>query len=667
MGLAGSICMAMNMGMAGDLRPERFGEVEMLGAPLTNISIQHCVVGSENGEPMAYYTVAGKPAIFHVLSLNENRVVGKYELRHASRAWTHTIAPDGTVYIGGVALGGKSAHFYRYLPGEKRVEDLGPGVADHSFIWALTAADDGRIYGGTWEGGHVFEYNPETGKNRDLGRVDPTEDYVRSIAWHGGQVYAGTGTRNGRIWRLDPETGEKERIEIPQREEYAEHFDRVGSIYHLAVAGDHLVAFLSGPRVLLIYDMVNRKWWDRTIPFGGGPVSGVYSETEDVFYYPGRDDNQLHGIDMKTREDTTVMRYRGGFRGGGFVKINGMPGMTLATVFGSGAVGLLNPESRIGKTLKSQAEGQPTYLHSLRKGPGGDLFVSGYMGATGGAYDIKTGKTRSFKIGQSEGIVQFGDELFYGVYPGARIYRQAPLSKDIAPKLIEEVGHRQDRPFAMIASEDKVFIGTIPDYGELGGALMVFTKKPDGELESVVYPKVVEEQSIVGLAYHEPSGLLFGSTSIFGGLGVEPSATAAKMFVWDVAAGKKLEEFSLNLPGVDSPRMIGGLSVGPDGNIWGTVNGHVFVLDPKTRKVVTQKNIYPDVSNYGKWRPVYLEWGQDGLLYLNLVGRLTVVDPQTLNHLQLPAQSGLLTLGDDGNIYFANGPELKRIPVMEKR
>src|SRR5690606_31979791 len=107
----------------------------------------------------------------------------------------------------------------------------------------------------------------------------------------------------------------------------------------------------------------------------------------------------------------------------------------------------------------------------------------------------------------------------------------------------------------------------IPDYGELGGALTIITRAEDGTLSAEVFPDVVAEQSIVSLAYHEPSGLLFGSTSIHGGLGIEAKAEAAKLFVWDVAKGEKVEEFSLEIPGLNSPGMIGGLSVGRDGNI----------------------------------------------------------------------------------------------------
>lgn len=656
------MAMAGTAGMSGEINPDRFGETVDLGAPLTNISIQHCVVGTENGDPVAYYTVAGKPAVFHVIGVEDNRLLGTYELPHAARAWNHVIAPDGTVYIAGVALE-NSAHFYRYFPEEERLEDLGPGVSGHKFIWALAAGDDGRIYGGTWEGGHVFEYNPENGETRDLGRVDPTEDYVRSIAWHGGYVYAGTGTRNGRVWRIDPDSGEKKRLELPFREVYAEDFDRIRSIYHLETAGDHLFVFLNGPRVMLAYDLVESEWWDETFTGIPGPVTGVYSEKEGAFYYAGEEDS-LWAIDLESRKQNKVMRYRGSLRGGNFVEVGDLPGQTLVTIFGNGSVGLLNPEADTGRTLDSHAQGQETPLHALEAGVGGAMYVSGYMGSSGAAYQPATGETRLFQLGQAEGTVDLGDSQFYGVYPGARIYRQRPLADKIQPELVFEVGHRQDRPFAMISSQDQVFIGTIPDYGELGGALTILSEDSAGEIDAVVYPEVVAEQSIVGLAYHQESGLLFGSTSISGGLGIEPEASAATMFAWDVEAGEKVAEFSPEVSGVESGSMLGGLSTGPDRLIWGAVNGFVFALDPETREIVKKKNIYPDVTSYGRWRPAYLRWGGDGLLYTNLAGRLTVIDPDTLEYLLLGEESGLMALGDDQNIYFANGPRLKMIPVQ---
>lgn len=644
-----------------NLRLDRYQEPEDLGAPLLNVQVQHCIVAEEDGNPVAYFTAGGNPALFHVVDLEDQRLLATYELPNGARAWAQTLAPDGTVYLGGVGIQG-AGRLYRYFPAEKRVEDLGPGVEGHRFIWALTAADDGRVYGGTWEGGHVFEYNPKTNRITDLGPIDPAEDYVRSIAWHGGFVYAGTGMRNGRVWRLNPETGDREQLPLPVRDEYAEDYGRMRGAYHLAVAGDTLFAYFNGPGVMLAYDLMQEEWWDETFTGVSGPLTGVYSERDDAYYFVGKEDG-LWAADLASREIRKVMRYRGGFLGGGFVDLARQPGYSIASVRGDGAVFLIDVDRGVARTEESLAIGQETPIQALEIGPDGSVYVSGYMGATGAAIDPQTGEARVFPIGQAEGIAAVGDALYWGVYPGARIYRHFPGRNDSPPRRLFRIRHQQDRPFAMVASEDTLFIGTIADYGELDGALTIIDQATSNDPALTVYPAVVPRQSIVGLAYHPPSGHLIGSTSIHGGLGIEPEAESATMFVWDVASGKKVREFLPELPGLESPRMIGGLSLGPDGRIWGAVNGRIFALDPDSLEVVAHRDIYPEVKRYSQWRPAYLRWGNDGLLYTNVGGRLTVINPATLDHLSLNERSAFVALDRDGSIFYANGPRLKRIRV----
>ena len=97
--------------------------------------------------------------------------------------------------------------------------------------------------------------------------------------------------------------------------------------------------------------------------------------------------------------------------------------------------------------------------------------------------------------------------------------------------------------------------------------------------------------------------------------------------------------------------------------VWGAVNGRIFALDPDSLEVVAHRDIYPEVKRYSQWRPAYLRWGNDGLLYTNVGGRLTVINPATLDHLSLNERSAFVALDRDGNIFYANGPRLKRIRV----
>lgn len=112
--------------------------------------------------------------------------------------------------------------------------------------------------------------------------------------------------------------------------------------------------------------------------------------------------------------------------------------------------------------------------------------------------------------------------------------------------------------------------------------------------------------------------------------------------------------------------MIGDLSFGPDGLLWGVVDGTIFALNPDTREVVKSKKIRPSLYNSTKWRSYYLRWAPDGMLYTTLSRKLFAIDPQTLQTKQLA--DGLvnnMTVGLDGSIYYALENQLYRIAVPQ--
>ncbi|MFK4997036.1 hypothetical protein ACI2OX_04005 [Bacillus sp. N9] len=118
-----------------------------------------------------------------------------------------------------------------------------------------------------------------------------------------------------------------------------------------------------------------------------------------------------------------------------------------------------------------------------------------------------------------------------------------------------------------------LFTGTVPDYGKLGGTFAMFDSKSN---TWDAYENFISNQSIIGLAYKD--GKVFGGSSIWGGLGVNPSETTAKMFEFDVHT-KESTVFSLHVPGLKHPQMIGELSFGPDG-LYGALPGDKIMKMP---------------------------------------------------------------------------------------
>lgn len=633
-----------------------FGEPVTIGSPIENVAIFDAAFGKEDGRDVMYTTVTGKPAIFQVVDLVSREVLRKYRLEGTESSWTHVTLPDGTVYIGG------NGKLYTYSPATKELRDLG-GIGE-SVVYGLTYDEQGRVYFGSYPNAKVGRYDPSTGEMRDYGSVMPGQSYTRATAYHNGYLYAGIGIQ-GSLVKVNVETGEKEPIPLPTYGGAVQN----AQVYQLDAAGKYIVAGLSGGNnALLFYDTEAGAWSDTYFLDNKG-IRLSYGEpgSNKVYFVQN---NRLMELDLISMEAVdTGIEYTTYLRNTAWIEMPNdpdLPGKSLATVMWSGAVAYMNLETKKVKSVTYPFSGNPIPIQTLEKGPDGKLYMSGYPGGKGASYSPITGEIETFSLGQAEGMAALGDKMYFGLYPGGRIWEldvNQPIQDGVNPKEIYKIPH-QDRPFIMTPGDGKLFIGTIPDYGELGGSLTVYDPSLGPEQGFTVYEDVVHNQSIVGLAVR--NGKLYGSTTVAGGLGIDPTETAAKIFVWDIASGKKLQEFVPSIPGATvQPGMISGLSIGPDGLLWAAADGLIFAMDPETMDIVKSANIYPSVSNYGRWRPVHIRWGEDGYMYTTLAGRITVIDPNEPEAAITLSTTPLMTLGDDGHIYYSDDTLLKKIEVTK--
>lgn len=643
--LAGSGVLLMP-GRAEAMIERSFSDPIDLGEPIQAVSVFDSAFGKEDGHDAVYMTVSGSPGVFNVVDLQTRELLRSFPMEGVHDAWTHLALEDGTIYIGTGAQG----KLFRYSPETKQLEDLG-SFSGQRQLYGLSADEHGNIYGGTYPGGKVFKYDPVAKQFTDYGQLSAGREYVRSTAYYDGHLYAGVGTAGGII-KLNVETGEKTELPLP------EGYESVGTIGSLDAAGQYLFASLGG--TLAVYDMANEEWSGQFFPNYRGLrlIQGPEGSNKVYFIQNGK----LIEVDLTTLESRdTGVSYGTYIRNSAWVEADDpdLPGLSLVTANFSGGVVYMNLETKVTKGVALPVEGQPVPIRVMEKGPDGAIYMSGYPGGTGSKYDPVSGETTSFGMGQAEGMAYIGNKLYLGVYPGAVIYEM-----DVSqPGQLKEVFRieGEDRPFIMTAGGGKLYIGTIPDYGELGGALTIYDPETG---EHQIFYDVIYNQSIVGIAYRD--GKLYGSTSVDGGEGINPTEKEAKMFVWDLETNEKTIEFVPNLPGaVTVPDMISGLTFGPDGLLWGAADGIIFAMDPDTLEIVKSKVIYPEVSYYGKWQPVYAKWGQDGLLYTTLAGQLTVIDPVTLEHARL-GTTAVMTLGDDGHIYYrGDSTHLMKIEVSE--
>lgn len=627
--------------------PEYSSPIDLINPLNSSPTIYDGAVGKEGNHDVLYTTSKGVPAMLNVIDLDDNKLLRSLPLEGAADSWQHEVAPDGTVYI----AAGK--YLWGYSPVTKQVQAL--ATIPESSLWALAVDENSNAYIGTYPNGKVFQYNVATKKLRDYGKMigDISQEYVRSMDYHNGYVYAGTAHK--KIMKLNVETGEK--VDI------SGELNETGFVYDLDIVDNrYLFARYSESKNMYVYDLNEEKWLDIKLT----NVNGLHvtDSLDGKVYFVA--DQELKYLDLETlKVGETAMTYGSGLRGADWVEIEGnskLPGKSLVTVTFDGKVNFFNIETQKIVTYDSVVPPTANVMNKLYSYSKDKIYISGMTGATGAVYNPETGENHPISLGQADSIYRYQDKTYFGVYPDGSVQmidtNQNPYA---TPTKLFVVGNEQDRLHTMTDGDGKLFIGSIATYGKLGGALTVI----DGETHKV-FRNIVQDQSIIGLAYE--NGKLYGSTTINGGLGSTPTADEAKLFVWDPVAEKKIKETSLNIDGLEKPEHIGELKVGPkDGYIWGASKGFIFALDPETLNVVKSVEIDSNPA-MDVWNAIHLEWSKNGLLYADIGNSLYVINPETLEH-KFITNTVSFTLGEDGDIYFSrldNRTVLAKIEVMDE-
>ena len=207
---------------------------------------------------------------------------------------------------------------------------------------------------------------------------------------------------------------------------------------------------------------------------------------------------------------------------------------------------------------------------------------------------------------------------------------------------------------AMLGVEklNKVFIGTIPEYGQLGGVLAVYDPTTD---KLIVHHDVVPKQSICSLTF--ANDVIVGGTTISGGLGQKPEATEAKLFIWDPATDSKTFEI-VPVPGA---KAVTGLFAGPDENVWGLAGGTLFIFDLANRKIVFTKEILPihPAADAHIWRDASFVLHPNGQIYGTAGDQLFQLDPKTRAATILRDKgASMLAMDRTGRLYFRQSTHL---------
>ncbi|WP_408007806.1 FIMAH domain-containing protein [Pseudalkalibacillus sp. A8] len=643
--------------------PFEFGDPINLGPAALASKAQGVAIG--NGE--IYFATNGSPSTFYAVDAFTGEVKFSQSIPGNDVVWAVAVAADGNIYFSGTYNG----ILYRYSPEQKVIESMGTNPSDN-WVWELESSSDGKIYGATYPNSKVFEYDTESGQFRDIGQIKEGEKYARGLGVTDDAVYVGIGT-TAYLYRIDRETGEKTEIDLPitgEQTTISNIWEFNGQLF--VVYGTSMIIMdLETSEILKQIDWQDEHTFD-------GMISPPSPYDENIVYYRDKRTSELWTYNMETFETNPVEpRVKlPGSSAKGYEWITNEDGtQVLAILHNQIEYTRYNPTTNELEVLYPEVDLQGLAIQSLEIGEDQNIYMGGYQGSFG-IYDTSEEKYTLHERDphQIEGIGFLNDDVFLGTYGGARIYKYDPEQpyqfnegSDDNPKMVYDIPDAQSRPFTFTSGDDKLFTGTISDYGTLGGALSIYDKATD---EWGTIRNIVENQSIIGLAFK--NGKVFGGSTIAGGLGIDPVANEAKMFEYDVVT-KQSETFDLNVEGLETPEMIGELSFGPDGNLWGTAYGYksdgigtyaIFAMDPTNREIAKSMLLYEGVSRGSQWRPFFMRWDNNGYLYTTAARKLTVIDPETMQWKQLLGDTiNLMDIDQEGNIYFAEGEDLIKLPL----
>ncbi len=616
---------------------------EDLGPQVTRVDVMAAAVDRDR----LYVALGGVPGYFAVIDRKHGTVTEMHEMAGTHGSYGMLAAFCGSVYVAGQPNG----ELFRYAGGT--FASLGRAPNNATFIWRLTEGRHGRIYGGTYPGAGLFAWDPDANRMENLGQAEPGQDYCRSITVSKttGHLYAGTGPRAGLV-RLDLETGEKTAI-LPDEEKGASF------VYTLRATGGRIFAHLDPGGRVLVLDEETLETEHVINGFLSGDFSEVMPGGSRVFYTSGAG-LSYYDIGLKKAVDTGV-EVDGKAQALAWLEEDGAPALQIVTQDGSAA--LYDPRANSAILSKMHLPPLPASIHCIHAGPDGRIYSSGYPKGGVGAYSPPDGSHEEYKgIGQSEYMATMGERMYFGVYPGARIYEfDTRRPWDMAagnPRLVVSlVDWEQDRPFGMAANEarQELYIGTVPNYGKLGGAFSILNTA-SGQLG--VQRNLIAEQSIVTLTI-APDGLVYGGSSIWGGLGAAPVADEARFFAWD----PETSALVLDIVPVPGKKAVTAVVAAPGGRIWGWAEGVLFVYDPDRGEIIEQRNLAPlDYSSASHvWRDAQMGFATDGNLYGTIGSRFFRVESSSLQVEWLsPEPRTLFAQDEDGAFYYTHEQHLYR-------
>lgn len=207
--------------------------------------------------------------------------------------------------------------------------------------------------------------------------------------------------------------------------------------------------------------------------------------------------------------------------------------------------------------------------------------------------------------GESKAICFLDEYVFSANYPSAFLYKIPVLSEEnrlilnMKSKYIIKIGENQNRPLVIKCNKKNNFVavGTEPDYGLMGGALVLYDSNNDN---LNVYKNIIENQNVLDIVFdNESENILYFITIAKGGSGTDVRDESAFLVKFDYLNEKII--YKINIDNTNS--MIKGINIINNYLIIWNTQGSVYLINKNNGVMFKKfKNLKIDnieISNKG--------------------------------------------------------------------
>lgn len=530
---------------------------------------------------------------------------------------------DGNIY----AYSGNPAHFFRYDPRTGELTDLGcPAEPAHYFL-GHTADKDGWFYVGSYPATHLVRCNTRTGEVQSLGRIadDERQMYIiHPAVSDAGIVYCPVGLHHRELWAYDTNSDTKTQI-LP----------------------DSLTQAQGCPEVWRAAD---------------GQVYGSSGRTRFLC--------KPDGIDTAVEVLPAAREPRDRSAGEKlvFVEINS-----------EGKLVLENAETEEKTYIATTYTGRPLKIYCVGPERAGKVWGGTISPAITFSYDVAASEFTEHGRLSAGGIQVYDIEhppagsglsgLFFGSYTGAYMEYydpDRPREAGVNPFTFEQAD-MQERPIQWChGPDDRMYVGTIPVKGHLGGALVRIdtTGGAPAQMEVKSWRNIVPDQSILYCCAIPQTGDLLCASSVQGGTSAKPTQEEAVVALWDCAQ----EKVSFTFKPVPGTTAYGRALCASTGIIYGLAGNSYYAFDAVKRETVMTGELpgkavhFPGLADC----PV----GEKGLIYGLADDVVFAIDPAdhsvrvVARHESLKSAFGFYVT-KDAVLYYGSGSELWRCELSK--